>query len=106
MMSAREKFSEIVDALKKEKAIKSTLELIISTTSQTVSTIDSIEAEDWFVVSGVSSNAVSKEAGRFEIDADVFVVGFAEDEKCPRCWKYQAKSQELTCKRCAEVVSA
>ncbi len=106
MMSAREKFSEIVDGLKKEKTIKSTLELIISTSSQTISSMDSIEAEDWFVVSGISTNAVAKEAGRFEIDGDVFVVGFAEDEKCPRCWKYQAKSEDSTCKRCAEVVSA
>jgi isoleucyl-tRNA synthetase len=106
MMSAREKFFEIVDALKKEKSIKSTLELIISTSSQNIGSLDSVEAEDWFVVSGVSSNTPAKEAGRFEVDGDLFIVGFAEDEKCPRCWKYQAKSEDSTCKRCEEVVGA
>ncbi len=106
MMSAREKFSEIVDALKKAKKIKSTLELIICTPSQIIADLDSVEAEDWFVVSGVSKNSLSKEAGRFEIDGDAFIVGFAESEKCPRCWKYQSESQTLTCKRCSEVLSA
>ncbi len=106
MMSAREKFSEIVDGLKKEKTIKATLELIIQTSSSTIASLQSVEAEDWFVVSGISTNAVAKEAGRFEIDGDVFVVGFAEAEKCPRCWKYQALSQDLTCKRCEKVVGA
>ncbi len=106
MMSAREKFSEIVDGLKKEKTIKATLELIIQTSSSTIASLQSVEAEDWFVVSGISTNAVAKEAGRFEIDGDVFVVGFTEAEKCPRCWKYQALSQDLTCKRCEKVLSA
>jgi len=106
MMSAREKFSEIVDGLKKEKTIKATLELIIQTSSSTIASLESIEAEDWFVVSGISTNVVAKEAGRFEIDGDVFIVGFAEAEKCPRCWKYQAVSEDVTCKRCEEVVGA
>ncbi|MEA3521824.1 MAG: isoleucine--tRNA ligase [Campylobacterota bacterium] len=106
MMSAREKFSEIVDGLKKEKTIKATLELIIQTKSSTIASLESIEAEDWFVVSGISDKPVAKEAGRFEIDGDIFVVGFAQAEKCPRCWKYQAPSEDATCKRCEEVVSA
>ena len=106
MMRAREKFSEIVDALKKEKTIKATLELIIQTSSGTIRSLDSVEAEDWFVVSGISTQAVCKEVGRFEIDGDLFVVGLAEAEKCPRCWKYQSASEDLTCKRCEEVVSA
>ena len=92
--------------MKKEKTIKATLELIIQTSSSTIAALESVEAEDWFVVSGISSSAVAKEAGRFEIDGDLFVVGFAEAEKCPRCWKYQAPSEGLTCKRCEEVVSA
>ncbi len=106
MMEAREKFSEIVDGLKKAKNIKATLELIVSTSSQTVAALPVVEAEDWFVVSGLGANAVTKEAGRFEVEGDTFVIGYAEAEKCPRCWKYQSAAADITCKRCEEVVSA
>jgi isoleucyl-tRNA synthetase len=104
MTKAREGFGSIVDALKKEKVIKSTLELVIYTDSKTVLNIDAVDAEDWFVVSGISDKKPDAELGSFDIDGDSFIISKATMHKCPRCWKYQSKSQDATCQRCARVL--
>ena len=104
MREARDKFSEIVDGLKKEKRIKATLELTITTSSKVVNTLDSVEAEDWFVVSGISDVESGEVAGSFEVEGDKFTINFASKEKCPRCWKYNAPQEDTTCTRCAKVI--
>ncbi|EDZ61222.1 isoleucyl-tRNA synthetase [Sulfurimonas gotlandica GD1] len=106
MTKAREGFGTIVDALKKEKIIKSTLEVVISTDSNIALAIDSTDAEDWFVVSCVSDEASGDVLGTFKVEDDIFTISKATAHKCPRCWKYQAASEDTTCKRCEEVVSA
>ena len=106
MVKAREGFGSVVDALKKEKVIKSTLELVIYTESEVALNINSVDAEDWFVVSSVSNTEVKDELGSFEVNGDRFTIAKATAHKCPRCWKYQAESEDSTCKRCEEVVSA
>lgn len=106
MYSAREKFYEIVDMLKKEKVIKNTLELVIFSESEIVSKMDKTAAEDWFVVSGILSGEASEELGKFEVEGDIFVIAKATKAKCPRCWKYQSENEESTCKRCSKVLSA
>ncbi len=106
MNSAREKFYEIVDGLKKEKIIKNTLELVIITESKKIAKMDKTAAEDWFVVSGISHSEVTNELGKFEVDGNIFVIQKANDAKCPRCWKYQSADEESTCKRCSKVLNA
>jgi len=106
MNSAREKFYEIVDGLKKEKIIKNTLELVIITESKKISKMDKTAAEDWFVVSGISHSEVVDELGKFEVDGNIFVIQKATAAKCPRCWKYQSADEESTCKRCSKVLNA
>ena len=106
MTKAREGFGTVVDTLKKEKVIKSTLELVISTKSEVALNIDSVDAEDWFVVSTVSDSEVTDILGSFEVDGDIFSIAKATAHKCPRCWKFQAQEEDSTCKRCEEVVSA
>jgi len=106
MTKAREGFGSVVDGLKKEKIIKNTLELVISTESSVVLGLDAVDAEDWFVVSSVSNNKGSEELGSFEVDGDKFVISKATAHKCPRCWKYQAESEDSTCARCESVVNA
>jgi isoleucyl-tRNA synthetase len=107
MVKAREGFGTIVDKLKKEKVIKSTLELIIYTESKTTLDMDAVDAEDWFVVSGVFEDK-DKEAilGSFKVDEDTFTIAKATAHKCPRCWKFQATEEDCTCARCESVVSA
>ncbi|MDQ7043368.1 MAG: isoleucine--tRNA ligase [Sulfurimonas sp.] len=107
MTQAREGFGSVVDGLKKEKIIKSTLELIIYTESKTTLDMNATDAEDWFVVSGVFEDQVEEEIlGSFKVDTDTFTVAKATAYKCPRCWKFQSKKEECACKRCEEVVSA
>ena len=106
MTKARVGLYEIVDALKKEKTIKNTLELVISTNSDLALSMDKTEIEDWFVVSGVSDVDATEELGSFKVDNDVFVISKATASKCPRCWKYQSEDEESTCPRCSKVVNA
>jgi len=104
MIKTREKFSEIVDALKKEKTIKSTLELELYTNSPSLIALDSVEVEDWFMVSGVQGESADENLGSFELEGDTFWVVKASGAKCPRCWKHTAEEEEALCKRCAEVM--
>lgn len=106
MIKAREGFYEIVDGLKKEKTIKNTLELVISTQSKIALAMDATEAEDWFVVSKVSNDEASNVVGSFEVDGDAFVISTSTKEKCPRCWKFNSENEESTCKRCTKVLNA
>jgi len=107
MTKAREGFGSLVDGLKKEKTIKSTLELVIYTESKVALALDATDAEDWFVVSGVFEDKIEEEIlGSFKVDEDTFTIAKATAYKCPRCWKFQAEKEDCTCKRCTEVVSA
>lgn len=106
MQTARENFATVVDALKKDKLIKNTLELVISCDSKVVLSIDATDAEDWFVVSRVSNEEVKNSLGSFKVNDDIFTIAKAVAHKCPRCWKYQSEKEEDTCTRCARVVNA
>ncbi|TLT02872.1 isoleucine--tRNA ligase [Aliarcobacter cibarius] len=105
-VEAKEKFSEIKDALSKEKIIKSTLELEIVTTSEEFLALDEVESSDWFLVSKVSNvSSAEKELGSFKIENSEFKVFKATGHKCPRCWKYTSSNEDELCSRCDEVVN-
>ncbi|MBL0707557.1 MAG: isoleucine--tRNA ligase [Sulfurimonas sp.] len=106
MTKAREGFGTIVDGLKKDKIIKNTLELVISTDSSIALKMDRVDAEDWFVVSSLNDTNADEELGSFKVEDDTFTIHKATQEKCPRCWKYQSLSEDKTCKRCTRVLSA
>jgi len=107
MTKAREGFGAVVDTLKKEKIIKSTLELIIYTESKTTLDMDRVDAEDWFVVSGIFEDKPEEEMlGSFKVDEDMFTIAKATAHKCPRCWKFQAKEENCLCARCQSVIDA
>ena len=105
MSEARDKLSVIVDALKKEKTIKDTLELVIYTESETIKNLDRTDAEDWFQVSKVIFHDEANELGTFEVEGDTFKVLKADKAKCPRCWKFRAKEEDCLCERCTEVMA-
>ena len=106
MMEAREKFFEIVDTLKKEKTIKSTLELVLVTKSLHVKRLNETDAEDWFTVSGVKAEMEGEVVSSFELLGDSFQIKKASEHKCPRCWKYKADVEEGLCPRCEKVINA
>jgi len=105
MSEARNQFSIIVDALKKEKTIKDTLELVIYTESEKVKALDRTDAEDWFQVSKVIFHDEADALGSFEVEGDSFKIFKADKEKCPRCWKFRASAPDCLCERCAEVMA-
>ena len=106
MIKAREGFGAEVDKLKKEKVIKSTLELIIYTESKATLNMDRVDAEDWFVVSGIFEDTEKEEIiASFKVDEDTFSIAKATQFKCPRCWKYQAEAEDSLCQRCQSVVN-
>ncbi len=106
MIEAREKFYEIVDALKKQKTIKSTLELALVTCSSKLNKLSTSAKEDWFIVSSVADELDGDELGSFRVGDDNFSIKLATAHKCPRCWKYHSKVEDKPCQRCQEVLDA
>ena len=104
LLALREKFYEQVDALKKDKIIKSTLELVLQTQNQAVLSLNEKDREDWFVVSHVAQSIEGEVLARFSVQKQEFVIKKATQAKCPRCWKLQAQSEAHLCKRCDEVL--
>lgn len=105
-INAREKFFEIIDSLKKDKAIKSTLELVLETSSTEIMSADMGEIVDWFMVSGVGSISDSESLAEFRVDGELFRLVVSPKFKCPRCWKFDADLEGGVCPRCAKVLNA
>jgi len=106
LLNAKEKFSEIKDALSKEKIIKSTLELCIYTNNKDLLSLDAVEASDWFLVSNLSNEKLQEDIlGEFIIEDSEFIVYKASQHKCPRCWKFTANEEDTLCSRCDEVLN-
>lgn len=101
----RESFNEHVDRLKKEKIIKSSLELDIYTNSEKILSLPRIEAEDLFLVSHISSKERSGILASFEVDGDRFEVYKSNMHKCPRCWKFKSSGENELCSRCKAVLN-
>lgn len=104
MIEARENFFEIVDALKKDKIIKSTLELCVVSKSAKLQKLGETDAQDWFGASGVLASTQQQSLGSFSVGDDAFMIIKASEHKCPRCWKFRAKDEQSLCARCAEVL--
>ncbi len=100
MMEAREKFFEIVDTLKKDKKIKSTLELVLFSDSNELKKLSNADGEDWFTVSNIICSSQDNPITTFRVREDEFKIYFAKRYKCPRCWKYRAKKEDDLCGRC------
>ncbi|NDJ27485.1 isoleucine--tRNA ligase [Campylobacter sp. MIT 19-121] len=106
LLSARAKFLEQIDTLKKDKIIKSTLELSLQSTANELLSHDISEIEDFFMVSEVQSFDQSEALAEFSVGDHQFKIIKASKHKCPRCWKFHAKSENEPCSRCAKVLKA
>ena len=102
-MEVRNGFFEVVDELKKEGNLKSTLELTLATDSGLFDSVSKKEIEDLFLVSDVVGGG---EALReFEAAGMKFTVSKSLKHKCPRCWRHVSNAESEPCERCAKVVS-
>ncbi len=106
LMEAREKFSEAIDSLKKEKVIKATLELEIAGDASILPIEDAKDLEDWFVVSAIKTSSEGEQIASFELEGKTFTVHKATCAKCPRCWRFTSSAENCACERCAKVVGA
>ncbi|WP_294951137.1 isoleucine--tRNA ligase [Sulfurovum sp.] len=106
LLEAREKFSEAIDSLKKEKVIKATLELEIAGERSILPISDDKNLEDWFVVSAVKESSEGEKVASFEVEGKTFTVHKATMAKCPRCWRYTSTSESCLCERCEKVAGA
>ncbi|SFV68289.1 Isoleucyl-tRNA synthetase [hydrothermal vent metagenome] len=105
LLEARVKFFEAIDSLKKEKIIKSTLELEIVGESALFPICESKDLEDWFTVSAMNTASKGEALAKFEVEGNIFTVHKATQAKCPRCWRFTSTSEDCACERCAEVVA-
>jgi len=104
LLEARVKFSEAVDKLKKEKLMKSTLEVEIAGDMSLFAIKNSKDLEDWFVVSAMKASSESEQVASFEVEGKIFTVHKATAAKCPRCWRFTSTAEDCACERCAKVV--
>ena len=104
LVASREKFFELIDVLKKDKKIKSTLELVLQTSSNLILSEDINEISDWYMVSDVQSLDSSDSLAEFDVGNDKFKLVLSTRHKCPRCWKFTAKHDGETCPRCEKVL--
>jgi isoleucyl-tRNA synthetase len=103
IIKIRAKFGEVVDNLKKEKKIKSTLELNIVTNDADL--LDDTDLVDFFVVSDIVTDSDKELMGEIEFDGMSYELRMASKHKCPRCWRYLSENEEELCERCKEVVN-
>jgi isoleucyl-tRNA synthetase len=104
VLEVRKKFFELVDQLKKEKKIRDTLELFISTNYPPLLEGDLSEL---FVVSKIGEHLEGEKLGEFHMDDGRFVIRVLHSplHKCPRCWRYLAEKEGELCPRCQSVVT-
>ena len=106
LKQSKEKFNEIIDNLKKDKLIKSTLELEVQTNSDLILSFNSDEIADWYMVSKVGGFRTGSEIlAEFIVGDHRFIIAKSDGYKCPRCWKFSAISDNCLCDRCSEVMS-
>ncbi|MEE3744445.1 isoleucine--tRNA ligase [Campylobacter porcelli] len=106
LKQSKEKFNEIIDNLKKDKLIKSTLELEVQTNSDLILSFNSDEVADWYMVSKVGGFRTGSEIlAEFIVGDHRFIIAKSDGYKCPRCWKFSAISDNCLCDRCFEVMS-
>ncbi len=104
MLAAREKFLEQIDTLKKDKVIKSTLELCLQTSANELLSENLEDIEDFFMVSAIKSLDKDEALAEFSVGGQDFKILKAAQHKCPRCWKFTAKDEDSLCPRCAKVM--
>jgi isoleucyl-tRNA synthetase len=105
LIKAREAFFESIDKLKKDKVIKTTLEIAIVGDNSIFGIENAKDLEDWFGVSEFVSSSDSEPIASFMVDNKEYNVVKASKHKCPRCWRFTSEEEDKLCSRCSEVLS-
>ncbi|WP_163499367.1 isoleucine--tRNA ligase [Helicobacter suis] len=97
-LEVRALFSEALDGLKKEKRIKTSLELELG--FKDPKDLEFSHYEEWLMVSVVGGLQRKEPL----LEGEGFSLYLASKHKCPRCWQFSSVNQENICPRCAEVL--
>ena len=109
LLASRELFNENIDKLKKDKVIKSTLELELVTDSRRILALcDEFgdDISDFYGVSAVVAKESNEVLCKFACDEANFSTQKASAFKCPRCWKFNASKTDALCPRCEAVMES
>jgi isoleucyl-tRNA synthetase len=106
LLEVRDRVNSEIDALKKEKRIKNSLELVLYTDSEIIQNLDRTEMEDFFLVSRVMRHDEEEKLANFKLGEENFSLILGNKHRCPRCWKHRAGEEDKLCARCEEVVDA
>lgn len=98
LLELRAAFSEELDNLKKSQVVKSGLELCVSGGFGGFE-----DSAKWLIVSDYK---LGEKVASIKAGAQEFGVYKSAGCKCPRCWRYMAESEDVTCKRCEEALKA
>lgn len=114
LLKIREAFGVEIDKLKKDKVIKSALELEIGCESLGYSgdfggdSSDSngLDAEILanFLIISKAKNRVENALISFKVGEMEFFIAKSTAHKCDRCWRYLAQNESGLCDRCAKIV--
>lgn len=100
LIQIRDKMSEILDELRKQKSVKSSLEVVVRTPNAN----EFKNLDEWLIVSEVGNELGGEKLGEFMLEnGEKFDILRALKAKCERCWKFVADGSEL-CARCADVM--
>lgn len=98
-LRVREKFVELLDNLKKQKIIKSSLEVLVCLPK------DMVLLDRWLIVSNACVNiSGDEELAKFVLDSEEFVLYRSPNKRCERCWQFVVQNSATLCNRCNDVI--
>ena len=110
LLQLRKLFNEKVDFLKKEKSIKSSLELeLVIGSDVNLSNLHKLAGMsalicDFLMISKCSISEIPSDSlFTIEINSCRLYAVKSNLHKCPRCWQYRASKESGLCDRCSEV---
>lgn len=113
LLNVRESFGEALDSLKKQKSIKSSLEVEIVYCEDSILPKDFALLDKWLIVSRVYADKTLKQAAtnadvlaHFSVEGHSFAICKAQKGRCERCWQFIVEENGALCERCSAVVAA
>lgn len=113
LLNVRESFGEALDSLKKQKSMKSSLEVEIVYCEDSILPKDFALLDKWLIVSRVYADKTLKQAAtnadvlaHFSVEGHSFAICKAQKGRCERCWQFIVEENGALCERCSAVVAA
>lgn len=113
LLNVRESFGEALDSLKKQKSIKSSLEVEIVYCEDSLLPKDFTLLDKWLIVSRVYADKTLKQVAtnadvlaHFSVEEHSFAICKAQKGRCERCWQFIVEENGALCERCSAVVAA